>query len=546
MKDLIPLDKYATWKSEQLNVPVLRLTSHPRDYLSFGNLCEGVLALGQTGSGKSSALKTLANALMSQGYGWFGLTAKPGDVIDQLQWAFDADRIIYDEETGEVSGGVYILGSHPDDFTPYTITGKDGKPLELKIRDSQINFFEAEMSKPQSGQHGKYDPIERILNVVMTVAAATAVLQRKSGSGGGDDFWVRTSNMLLNSLLTIIYSATQQLDIGDIYKMLISLPKKPEDVTDGNSEWKNSYCAQFLKQHETRLQLQSATERNVKESISYCLSEFPAIAPQTGSSIVAVLGSVLDNLRRDPLYTLMCSKKTTVAPETIRQGNIFICGLSIKTHNELAQIAGILYKRTFQRVLERTLVGRGAVIWADEAQNFLTPDDCGFQETARSSRTIAIYITQNFPTLCKGMGGGDGGKQSAMALSGNLVNSLFFLNKDPETNNWAADIIGKDFRTIKNRGTSNTHMGGVSAGSSMSYNQQNEHILMPITFTRLKSGTTLNKLLVEAVFYRCGHRFSNGKPFLKAVFHQGHMGRMEKIERFLRRILGMDDYVHGA
>ena len=393
MNNLIPLDKYLPWNSKQLNQKIVGAGNH--GYLTFGDLCKGTVTRSRyCDSRKSPAQNILANSLMSNGYGWFGLSTTPRDITEQLQWAYDAGRVIFDEKSGEVSGGVYILGDHSEDLKSYSVTGKDGKEVVLRIRDTQINFFEAAMAMAEKEswfyKHVRQlDPLDEIAAVVSTICTTADMVFRRYNSGIKESMLCSISQ-LLQSLLTIIYSCKQHLDIDEVHSMLISLPTTVEDVEDAGSDWKSSYFGKFMSEHLITPRIQSQISRNLCESISYCLKVFPSLASDTKSTSIAVLGSVLDSLRRDPLHAMMFSE-TSVSPETIRQGNIFICGLSLMTHGDAARMAGILYKSIFQRTLAYTQCGKGAVIWGEDEKNM--EDDSLFRAEAVNCRTVSVYMT---------------------------------------------------------------------------------------------------------------------------------------------------------
>ncbi|UKI34434.1 MAG: TraG/TraD/VirD4 family protein [Lentisphaeria bacterium] len=79
-------------------------------------------------------------------------------------------------------------------------------------------------------------------------------------------------------------------------------------------------------------------------------------------------------------------------------------------------------------------------LWGDECQYFTLDYDQIFQTTARSSRTLTVYATQNLDNLYNGYG-----KEQANSLLGNLGTKIFCQNGDYNTNKWAADSIGRKF-----------------------------------------------------------------------------------------------------
>ncbi len=94
-------------------------------------------------------------------------------------------------------------------------------------------------------------------------------------------------------------------------------------------------------------------------------------------------------------------------------------------------------------------------LFADEAQFFVSSYDMEFQSTARSARAATVYITQNLPSLYARIGGRHP-QDVADALIGNFQTKIFHSNTDHRTNQWAADMIGRE---LKRRGSANWSEG---------------------------------------------------------------------------------------
>ena len=380
------LDKYMPWTSKQLAQPVVRTK---QGNLTFGDLCKSNLIISRySQSGKASTKALLTRELMSQGYGWFGISSTKGDVLKQIQWAFDADRIIYDEETGEVSGGVYILGSKSD---LYTVKDENGKEVSLFFPNTKINFFEALIA-----QNASYASYHEEIN--FAVAILRKVAEQVIFKGCAKDIkFITWPDRLLKSLLTLIYSIKQNLDIDEIHSMVMSLPCKREDIEDRESDWKTkSYFAKFMRENSKNVSIAVRVDnldRNLLRSVEDCLEVITSLSAETKSRVFGALELLIAFLRRNPLYTMMFSE-TDISPETIRQGNIFICGLSRAANADDARAAAILYKAMFQQVLTTTPRGKGAVIWGEEEKNM--EDDNDFRASAVESRTISVYEASDY------------------------------------------------------------------------------------------------------------------------------------------------------
>jgi hypothetical protein len=147
-----------------------------------------------------------------------------------------------------------------------------------------------------------------------------------------------------------------------------------------------------------------------------------------------------------------------------------------------------------------------------------------FQQTARSAKTSTVYIGQNLPTVLAQLGG-QNGEPWMKGLFGNLLTKIFHANDEEQTNKFAAGVIGEDWINIEtisageNRGIMAPAVSG-SRNVNMSLNPQVKHVVMPIEFTRLRTGTERNKNIVDAIFFQAGRKFAKGRNFVRVIFIQ--------------------------
>jgi len=144
-----------------------------------------------------------------------------------------------------------------------------------------------------------------------------------------------------------------------------------------------------------------------------------------------------------------------------------------------------------------------------------------FQTTARSSRVLTVYATQNIGNLNIGYG-----KEKAGSLMGNLGTKIFCQNGDVATNQLAADSIGKDVILRKNRnfGDSKSLSTKTGANKSNSFSEgaseQKDYIVEINTFAHLQTGGPRGKCKVGYVLWQSGRIFNNGKSFIQSTFDQ--------------------------
>jgi hypothetical protein len=87
-----------------------------------------------------------------------------------------------------------------------------------------------------------------------------------------------------------------------------------------------------------------------------------------------------------------------------------------------------------------------------------------------------------------------------------------------------AERLGETWESVVTTGAGNTNVpereGLPSLSSSVSLSEQHRYILEPSAFTTLKRGGPAYGFEVEAILYKGGHIFSNGKPYKRLLFKQ--------------------------
>lgn len=106
-------------------------------------------------------------------------------------------------------------------------------------------------------------------------------------------------------------------------------------------------------------------------------------------------------------------------------------------------------------------------LWSDEAQETVNSYDGEFISICRSSKCCPVFLTQSLPAYYAKMGG-DNPRDAAHALVGKFMTHVYHANSCPETNEYAARVIGKDItrRRSVNVGSSQNFNEGMSAGES--------------------------------------------------------------------------------
>jgi hypothetical protein len=163
---------------------------------------------------------------------------------------------------------------------------------------------------------------------------------------------------------------------------------------------------------------------------------------------------------------------------------------------------------------------RPVCCWADEAaENFLSRGDPAFAAVARQSAGCLVYLAQNINQYRKRLGGDDAFESFISNLQ-----TLFVHQSTGPTCRWMSERLGERWESVVTTGAGNTTLpergAFPSLSSSVSLSEQHRFLLEPSAFTTLKRGGPAYDLEVEAILYKGGHIFADGKPYKRLLFKQ--------------------------
>jgi len=162
---------------------------------------------------------------------------------------------------------------------------------------------------------------------------------------------------------------------------------------------------------------------------------------------------------------------------------------------------------------------RPVYVWADEAaENFLSRGDSEFQAVARASAGCTVYLAQNINQYRRRLGDNDAFESFISNLQ-----TIFVHQSTGPTCKWMAERLGEQWVRVTgtNVGSSTPGTGGMpTTTGGVSETEQRRYLVEPSLFTTLKRGGPAYGLQVQAIVYKGGHIFSNGKPFKLLTFNQ--------------------------
>ncbi|HEY4990143.1 MAG TPA: TraM recognition domain-containing protein, partial [Opitutaceae bacterium] len=462
-----PLPPHLGWPDHQA------LVGMGGDAWRIKDAFEGTMIFGGTGSGKTSGSgRALARSFLGAGFGGLVLCAKPDEPSLWRSYAAEAGR-------------------EPD----LVMFGADPK--------WSFNFMEYESIRSGSGA----GLTENLVTLFMEVSSIG------SGDGrsrGGDPFWERAMRSLIRNSVEVLVMAGQPVTLHALFDVVRSAP--PDAASLGSVPWKSgSACWRLLDIARERA-LGTSWEIDCREVAGYWLTHFPTLGEKTRGSIVAMFSTLAEALMRGKMRELFC-EGTSLSPEDVIAGRVIVVDLPVKEWSEVGRMAAVLWKYCLQKAVERRADntdgrGRPLFIWADECQHFTSRYDPMFQATARSSRAASVYLTQNYPSLASSVGGGAEGRALTDTLLGNMGTKIFHANSDRETNQLAADLVGKRLQSLRSSGSGSSQSLGSHAtfGSSASRGRTEnmDFEIQPMEFSSLRKGGPENAHTSDALVFQNG------------------------------------------
>lgn len=499
--------------------------------------CTGVICFGMTGSGKSSGpLRHIAIEYLNNNYGGVVFCAKP-------------------DELGTWEGYAKETGREKD---------------IVKLSEETFNFLDYEFSRPKSEGGGQ---IENAVNIFLEIVNITK--DKRSGGGTNDEYWQNAIKQFLRNSISLLVLSKEPITLVNIKKVIDSACRSSEDAKSFKE-----YCKRFLEfcevghiavlreSGDVKDFIEAQKEFNIisKDNVgsdwhaagfesaerycnslllrasfflnnveapdfelakNYFITEFPQLDDRTRSNTISSFTVLADAMLRGEFLRCFCSPISSLNLEDIyRKGKILIVDQDVKKHGLVGQMTGAIIKLCFEKMIERREDfsddnAKPVFLWADECQFFAIDYDQKFQTTARSSRTLTVYATQNLGNLFDGYG-----KDKAFSLIGNLGTKFFCQNGDYETNKWAADSIGQEVvkRKSQNLGDSKskTLKGDYNKSDSFSegWSEQKDYVVDIALFSKLLQGGPRGQCKVEYIFWQSGRILAGSKVFSLSTFNQ--------------------------
>jgi len=388
----------------------------------------GCMILGAPGSGKSSGSgKMLRDSYLScewlgcGGYGFLVLTAKVTETESWLQAASKAKR-------------------------------QDDLIIVNEQNDWRCNLIAYLLDKGES--------IEQVVKrIIKAVKSSSGTLNQSSG--GAAEYFDKALEQLLTNSITLLQAAGEDVTFANIYLLVRNAPIEPDKIRLIKSfksfeDAKNAPIEQLAQlnffdscaiiAHDmVNKSDDDFASYEVEEALLFFFSDYAQMPANQRQAVYATLTANIDPLARG-VYNKLFSGETNFTPEDSRAGKIIVLDIPVNKYDYVGKFAQNLFKSIWlsdlmkQAPTEQTKI---CSLWLDEYQNFIEESDMIAFSQSREYLIAPVVLTQNLPALFARTND----KQSlAKGINGSLVNKIFHANNDVDTNQWAADLIGQEWK----------------------------------------------------------------------------------------------------
>lgn len=491
-----------------LEQPVIEFSSeNEKECITLRDMCSHLFVVGSSGSGKSSgSLKYVLQRMISYGCGGLVLSVK-SEIDDWKEYCRQAGR-----------------------EKDLVVVGIDGK--------HSFNFLDYE-SRRESGTNFVSNLVTLLDNVIQ------ANKQKNESHGSDDAFWAQSLRMLMHNCITLNMIAYSKITIPQLFEMALSVTNTSPDsafektlaaakravkakITLLETRKGKQYLDSLDNETYNQMLFENVPEaRHLKLADQFFIDNFRKLSEKTRSIVELSFIGFLFNLLQEPVYSLFCSKPSTITPESCLEGKIILLDLPTKIYGQAAQFAQLIFKEIFMKAMERRNIksnNRVCILVSDECHELLSEVDSSFLGTARSSRVSVIFATQNLASMHSGMGGSKSDYR-VKSLLGNFANKIIHCNTDVESNSWASSLIGQAYQKEESETITNAK-GTITTGKTISVKLT--PMVRPETFVSLLTGGPKTGYRVTAYLHAQGKKFATGFSHRKITFDQNFKPQFQK------------------
>jgi hypothetical protein len=453
----------------------MRLLNYSRKLICWGKdrwwseaqAYENVGVFGGTGSGKTSAEKTLIASMIDWGRGWGMLASCP---------KADSWKQLYKLAKSRWRGRKFIRFSEKEGtvFNPFTDIIKsagDGA--------AQINAA-VELLREVSEFNSR---------------------GRMANEGGENRFFTQSSGVMSGHAITLDLAANRSISTERVLSLLNSIPQSVEAAQNRDSDCRQ-ICERALKN------CSEAQLEDVRRAVNYFMTELPDLDPKTRSNIVISATTDWAAMRRPPLNRLYSGETNCDIPQLVNDG--WIVAIDVPMSHESGQVAFTIPKLAVMRKL-LSRIGKKwinpAVIYLQEGQCYASSADYRFVTMCRESKSCYFLSTQSISNLYSQIGNRD----NVHALLACLNTRIYVASNCPETNEFASQdcFEVEDYeKSYSGKERDNEPWdfpwNRAEPNPTVSLALRRKRIMPPERFTKLKRGGWKNLYRVGAIVRTMG------------------------------------------
>lgn len=461
----------------------------PSDAMSTRDLCEGVLVIGNPGSGKTSTTGTIIPlAALRAGWGVAAYTTKPDDV------------------------GFWI--------NLCRMAGREGDLRIIRPGGGEcFNLIRYELERTTVGGGNTLKLAANLMEVFREGRPQVAASETS-------EFFDGLGQILLCNGIDAHRLAGEPISFKSLWRFIESVPKDPGGLLDPH--WQRSPSYEIL----ARASEKAATSQEIElnETVaSYFTQTLPHMNERTRGDVLATIQSALFQLSRDPVRELLDASGPranhfrygcSFVPESLDDGAVLIIDCPASVHGPLGRMLSICFKRLVKEALRRRQVRgdltRPILQFCDECQTYATRDDADFQQVCRSNRVATVFLTQSIDNLEAVLGSDAHTNSLANALTTHVYHCT-----SGKTAEWIERRIAQSWQPTQSTTLSGRGDHQSSHGPSISLSKGLSPQILASELSRLRTGGPLNHNLVEAVAFKPGRSFrASDAPFVRVRFEQ--------------------------
>ena len=456
--------------------------------MSLTDICSHVLAIGGSGSGKTSVLKV---------------------------WLVDVFR------RGGKSVGAIVAAVKADEWDNMQAIAKragvTNRLVRLAPKTFTFNFLAWQLSQPGSTPQSAAS----LLNDLNR-------LSNKTSGGSDEQFWANLFNKTAVAAITICWLARKnRCTVETVYQLIVSSPSSFENLKN-ESYRERSFCFQLMREAEANLQTED-DRRQLRQAVSFFTQEALQLGDKARGAAISQVLAVLTPFLQGDLYDIVCCEEDTFSPEDPSRGKIVVIDFPTMVYGDGGRfIIALILKQVTQHSLSRRRPKTTTLVIRDELPEIVgdPAEEVSNMALARSTRTAFVSGVQSVPTLQESLGGSQG-EQAVHSVISNYATKLVLSTACPKTAEMFSTAWGEARENFVSVSETKDHEDFnlldffTDDRLLFSLNQQLVPRCPPDAMLRLRRGGRGNRYRVDFFLCQAGRTYgANAYPFKLVTFKQ--------------------------